>query len=89
MITSRIEGVTFHHNGDFSGNVAIAVPHTSVQNWPDHAVIEIPFLVLAELVGRKLKSDLMAEIEMESGVEFLGLDDDVDDLPEMQGDDDE
>lgn len=88
MITSKIDGYTFHHNGDFSGKVSVAIPHDQVQNWPTHAVLEIPFLVLVELVGRALQRKQIALIEMETGIEFLGIDD-VDSLPEMQDDENE
>ncbi len=88
MRTSKINGFTFHHNTDFSGNVAVQVSHDAVQNWPDGAVVEIPFLVLAELVGQRMKQEAINEIETESGLEFLGLDT-VDDMPEMQDGDDE
>ncbi len=87
MRTTRIDGFTFVHNGDFSGKVSLQLPHADVHNWPDYAVIEIPFLVLAELVGRALRDETLADIMQESGLDFLGIhdhddedeDDDVED----------
>lgn len=81
MYKTKIDGFTFVHNGDFSDNVSLQLPHDKVQNWPDYSVIEIPFVVLAELVGRAIKAETMAEINEESGLEFLGIhhhDDDED-----------
>ncbi len=79
MRTTKIDGYTFVHNGDFTGTVALQIPHGDVHNWPDYAVIELPFSVIAELVGQTLKAETIREIDQESGLDFLGIYNDDDD----------
>jgi len=76
MRSTEIDGITFHHNGDFSGDVLLALPHASVINWPSHMEVQIPFSTLVELVGRAMQQATISEIENETGAEFLGFESD-------------
>lgn len=69
QLTDRWSALT---HGDFSGEVLLQYAGTDNQHIIT-AEIEVPMVVLQELVGRKLQHDLISAMENLSGVEFLNL----------------
>lgn len=67
-------GFIVHHNGDYSGYVKIILPTKLVETFENpepHAVVNIPFEVLKELVGRHIQQELITGLESEYGIETL------------------
>ena len=54
----------FQHDGDHSGDVTIHNP-LHVDTWV------IPMEVLIEFVGQAIQSQVIADLEQQSGIEFL------------------
>lgn len=78
MHSTDIGDVTFHHNGDFSGDVKIDVSaynvvlvQTSMPGVPGVFEIEIPFDALKGLVAEYVRGQLIEELEQDSADDVL------------------
>lgn len=71
------QGVTYFHNGDFSGNVKILVPTDMADVEPventDFIEIEVPFEDLKALVARYVRRRKIADFEREEDDVILGI----------------
>lgn len=67
-----LDGVTFIHNGDFSGDVEIMVESHRIEQAgraPDgkpYTYVKIPFEAIEAIVAEKVRSELAAELETAS-----------------------
>jgi hypothetical protein len=78
------ESFTFHHNGDFSGDVKLDLEAWRVEEVAaadsqgarhGNAImrVEIPFEVIARLVADAVRSNLIAQLEQDDYREILDL----------------
>lgn len=64
MHSTTIDGVIFHHNGDFSGNVLITLPTEKVEKAMGETVfVEIDFEVVKKLVLKYFQSKIIGKVE--------------------------
>jgi hypothetical protein len=69
--TRRGEGTTFHHNGDYSGEVVIEAKMYGRPGRQDHIeTVEVPFEDLRELVYGYLRMKRTAALEGATDDEF-------------------
>jgi hypothetical protein len=66
MITTQIGDYTFHHHGDFSGDVQVSGPGVPSD-------VKIPFAALAGLVAEAVRSKRIAAAEEADVSELLGI----------------
>lgn len=67
--------VVFHHNGDYSGDVTVAVEESTSDPWFENNIytVSLPFAVIEEFVLDKLRSELVAKLEQAEGAELKAL----------------
>jgi hypothetical protein len=71
--------VTFHHNGDYSGDVLIVVQahkvahYESTSHTSEHYEIEIPFNDLKMLVAEYVRGEKVDRLEQAEDDEVFGL----------------
>lgn len=63
MHTSKTPHATFHHNGDFSGDVKMMVEPQMVEPMFGVVQVTIPFKDLRTLVFQYLRDKMIAELE--------------------------
>lgn len=64
MHSTTIDGVIFHHNVDFSGNVLITLPTEKVEKAMGETVfVEIDFEVVKKLVLKYFQSKIIGKVE--------------------------
>lgn len=67
--------MTFHHNGDYSGEVLVQVPAGNVRGGfgDAHVVVEVPFAALVSLVADAVRGQRIARLENMPDAEILGI----------------
>lgn len=77
MHTTGVKGITFIHNGDFSGYVIIVLPKGSVQKLtgPDSSKVhvQVPFEAIKGLVAEFVRQEKERALEDAEDDELLGI----------------
>ena len=68
--TTEIQGYTFTHNGDFSGDVDIVDTSRGPASW-NNEPITIPFSVLADFVAQYIVGERIAALENAATLDVL------------------
>lgn len=63
--------VCVHHNGDWSGDVEIAVSPDQIEKVEGACFVSLPVALLLELVGRVAKAEHVSRIEGMTGRQFI------------------
>jgi hypothetical protein len=64
MHSTKINGVTIHHDGDYSGNVLLVLPADKIEEAPHGQVfVEIEFDVLRKLVLNYIQGKIISKVE--------------------------
>lgn len=76
MHSTEIDGVTIHHNGDFSGDVLIVVDKTNTEEYNSTGSrvmveVSIPFKILRSLVIEQLRRKTISNFESMSDEDFV------------------
>lgn len=70
MHSIQLGDYSIHFNGDFSGHILVDKQHETSEGRPQR-VAEIPFMVMAAVVGEKLRREKMTELERISDLDPL------------------
>ncbi len=76
MHSRTIDEITFHHNGDYSGDVLINGAEVEIDGYDGSTTITISFEVLAEFVSDAVRVARRSRLEQLEWYEVLGLEDD-------------
>ena len=68
MHTTQVGDITFHHNGDYSGDVIIDAKE---HNGRKGRMVDVPFAALLQLVAEKLRMEMISAIEQMEPFELL------------------
>jgi hypothetical protein len=75
--TTTDAGITFHHNGDYSGDVSLRLSEDQVEQGQfkneTYYEIEIPFDAMKELVANYVRSEKISKLEQAEDNEILGV----------------
>ena len=73
MHTTTIDEITFHHNGDYSGDVLINGAEVEIDGYDGSTTVTMPFEVLAEFVAEAVRAQRTARLEQLEWYQVLGL----------------
>lgn len=68
------DDISFHHNGDFSGDVTISLPTqaAATELWNDgHTTIKVPYAALEALVAERYRRAMVGALEEASAKNVL------------------
>jgi hypothetical protein len=71
--TSRSTNVKFHHNGDYSGEVLIAIPGRSARLHDGHVEVGVPVEALLEFAAEYIRDQSISTLETATTAQLLGV----------------